>query len=387
MGDSVAESVRLVYRLTLERKLNGGTPLRIALLEPYYGGSHRTFCDAIVKHSCHDVTLVTMPARKWKWRMRGAAMWFAYEDTSWFETRPDVILCNDMLSVCDLRALLPASMRGVLIVCYFHENQLSYPIPDDQVRDFQYGMTNITSALSADAVWFNSRFHLEDFVAAAGGLLGKMPDFVPSGVCEAIRAKSRVLYPPVEMPPLGACREAGQPLTILWPHRWEFDKNPEPFFAAVIQLAKEGLPFRLVVLGEQFRTAPRVFEDSWGALSEHIHHAGYVESREAYLEKLGSCDVVVSTAIQENFGIAAVEAMVAGCQPLFPDRLAYAELLPGAIASRCLYARDDDLVGALRDLISGDGLLDSEALSGLRDSVFDRFGAERGFFAIDVAVG
>lgn len=360
--------------------------MRIALLEPYYGGSHRAFCDTIVARSRHEVTLVTMPARKWKWRIRGSAMWFAREDTIWFEPRPDLIFCNDMLSVSDLRALLPATMRNVPIVCYFHENQLSYPIPDDQVRDFQYGMTNITSALSADAVWFNSSFHHEDFLSAVGSLLGKMPDYVPSGVCEAIRAKSCVLYPPVEVPSVGTRRPADQPLMILWPHRWEFDKNPEPVFAALIQLAKEGLAFRLVVLGEQFRTAPRVFEDSWEALAAHMHHAGYLESREAYWEMLSSCDVVLSTAIQENFGIAVVEAMVAGCQPLFPDRLAYPELLLEAYRGRCLYRRDGDLVGALRGLISGDGRLDEGSLLGLQQSVVDRFGACRGVTAIDDAL-
>ena len=82
----------------------------------------------------------------------------------------DVILCNDMLSVADLRSFLPAGIRDVPIVCYFHENQLTYPIPEEQERDFQYGMTNITSCLAADAVWFNSRFHREDFLAAVGGL-------------------------------------------------------------------------------------------------------------------------------------------------------------------------------------------------------------------------
>ncbi len=312
-------------------------------------------------------------------------MWFARDEISWLETKPDLILCNDMLSVADLRALLPLAMRTIPIACYFHENQLSYPIPDDQVRDFQYGMTNITSALASDAVWFNSAFHLEDFLVAAGALLAKMPDYVPTGVCDAIREKASVLYPPVEVPELDTPRDQDQPLTILWPHRWEFDKNPEPFFAALIRLAQEGFAFRLVVLGEQFRTAPRVFADSWEALREHIHHAGYVESRSAYWDMLASCDVVVSTAIQENFGIAVVEAMLAGCQPLFPDRLAYPELLPESLHDPCLYATDHDLVRALRQVLSGERRLHRGELLGLRDSVVERFGFEHGVLAIDDA--
>jgi len=315
-------------------------------------------------------------------------MWFACEETSWLDTKPDLILCNDLLSVADLRALLPSAMRNVPIACYFHENQLTYPVPDDQVRDFQYGMTNITSALAADAVWFNSRFHLADFLSAAGALLAKMPDHVPAGVCETIREKASVLYPPVEevrVPEAPELRDSDEPVTILWPHRWEFDKNPEPFFAALIRLAQEGCAFRLVVLGEQFRTAPRAFGDSWAALRGHIRHAGFVGSRGAYWEMLASCDVVVSTAIQENFGIAVVEAMLAGCQPLFPNRLAYPELIPAALLERCLYERDDDLVGALREVLEGDRRLSGAEFTDLRSSVAKRFGAARGVVAFDDA--
>ncbi len=57
--------------------------LNVALLEPYYGGSHAAFVDTLVRHSRHDMRVVTLPARKWKWRMRGASIWFAREDNEW----------------------------------------------------------------------------------------------------------------------------------------------------------------------------------------------------------------------------------------------------------------------------------------------------------------
>ncbi len=117
--------------------------LNVVVLEPYYGGSHAAFVDTLKLHSRHRVALVTLPARKWKWRMRGAAIWFARDARNWERwggNGPvDAILCSDMLSVADLRALLPPSLRSLPIACYFHENQLTYPIPDDQRRDFQYG--------------------------------------------------------------------------------------------------------------------------------------------------------------------------------------------------------------------------------------------------------
>ncbi|MCH7995503.1 MAG: DUF3524 domain-containing protein, partial [Planctomycetes bacterium] len=178
--------------------------LNVAVLEPYYGGSHAAFVDTLVGHSRHRTCLATMPARKWKWRMRGAAIWFAREDNEWLAGSNgrgvDLILCNDMLSVSDLRALLPAAMRNVPIVCYFHENQLTYPLPCEADRDYQYGMTNITSCLAADAVWFNSAFHLDEFLDAAAKLLRKMPDCVPGGVIDSIRKKCLVVPPPIEPP-------------------------------------------------------------------------------------------------------------------------------------------------------------------------------------------
>ncbi len=43
--------------------------MRILLLEPYYGGSHRSWADGYVAHSRHNVMLLTLPARFWKWHL------------------------------------------------------------------------------------------------------------------------------------------------------------------------------------------------------------------------------------------------------------------------------------------------------------------------------
>ena len=354
--------------------------LHVVVLEPYYGGSHAAFVDVLLARSRHRCTLLKLPARKWKWRMRGAAAWFVRDGGAWLADRGaiDVILCNDMLSVTDLRGLLPAGLRNVPVVCYFHENQLTYPIPEDQERDYQYGMTNIMSCLAADAVWFNSRFHLEDFLTATGQLLTKMPDYVPQGVIPEIRRKADVFPPPVLVEPITRPpRSPDEPLTILWCHRWEYDKNPEPFFEAMLRLDEAGLAFNLVLLGEQFRTAPPVFAASWDRLRRHIIHAGYLPDRDEYLAMLSRCDVVVSTAIQENFGIGVIEAILAGCQPLLPNRLAYPEIIPPELHEACLYPCEADLLDRLEGLFEGRGLLTTGARTQLQRSIEQRFGAKR----------
>ncbi|MFO7645973.1 MAG: DUF3524 domain-containing protein [Desulfosarcina sp.] len=47
--------------------------LKFLCLEPFFGGSHREFAQGWVAHSRHCIDLLTLPARFWKWRMRGAA--------------------------------------------------------------------------------------------------------------------------------------------------------------------------------------------------------------------------------------------------------------------------------------------------------------------------
>ena len=354
--------------------------LEVAVLEPYYGGSHAAFVDAFCRYSAHRCHLVTLPARKWKWRMRGAAAWFARHDTAWIsrmsaaaEAGRAVLFTNDMLSVADLRALLPPDWRRVPIVVYFHENQLSYPLPDESTRDYQFGMTNILSCLAADGVWFNSHDHLETFLAAADRLLAKMPDHVPAGIVENVRLRAVVLAPPVDIPPAPS-RARRNPPVILWPHRWEYDKNPRPFFEALVTLHAEGKRFRLVLLGEQFREAPAEFRAARRTLAEVIDHCGYVDRASGYLEILRRCDLVVSTAIHETFGLAVAESILGGCQPLLPRRLSYPEMIPQAFHGRCLYDGDDELMVRLRDLIRATGWLEDGDLEALKTSLVQRFG-------------
>lgn len=63
-------------------------------------------------------------------------------------------------------------------------------------------------------------------------------------------------------------------------------------------------------------------------------------TKEEYYQLLGQSAVAVSFALQENFGIAMIEAAVAGCVPVVPNRLAYPEFYK----ADNLYADWDDCV-------------------------------------------
>ena len=41
-------------------------PMKVLLIEPYYGGSHRAWAEGYAAHSSHGLTLLTLPARFWK---------------------------------------------------------------------------------------------------------------------------------------------------------------------------------------------------------------------------------------------------------------------------------------------------------------------------------
>ncbi len=302
--------------------------MNILALEPYYGGSHRAFIDGLSKASGHDWTLLTLPAHKWKWRMRHSAITFAWRAAELTEKRQswDLLFCSDMLNLAEFTALAPEGIAGLPKVIYFHENQLTYPVRVEDERDYQFAMTNLTSALAADAVWFNSQFHTDSFLDALAGFLKSMPDHQPFEAIDKIRAKSSVYPPGIADIPARRPREPG-PLRILWAARWEHDKNPEDFFEALEILKAKNVPFRISVIGQSFRDKPAIFEKAYNNFHDHIDFWGYQQNREDYERALCQADVVVSTANHEFFGISIVESIAAGAYPLVPNRLSYPEIL------------------------------------------------------------
>jgi glycosyltransferase involved in cell wall biosynthesis len=327
------------------------TKLNFLFLEPFFGGSHREFATGLIAHSKHRIDLVTLPARFWKWRIRGAALYFLKKVTG-LESYHGLIT-TDLMSLSDFRALTKGTCPPALV--YFHENQLTYPLAPGEHADYQYGFTDITTALAADRILFNSRTHSDAFFEGLPEFLNMMPEYRPRWVVDEIRTRAAVLYPGCrftggsvsvhELPP-------GSPPLIIWNHRWEFDKNPDVFFDALDAVLDLGAEFRLALLGENFQVVPRAFVRARERYGKRIVQYGYVESRAQYLKWLQQGSIVVSTAEQENFGIAVVEAIRFGCFPLLPARLAYPEIIPDEFHSRVLYRDQKELIQKLFQLIT-----------------------------------
>ncbi len=303
--------------------------MKILALEPYYGGSHRAFLDQWRSHSQHLWTVLTLPPYKWKWRMRHAALTFVRQVESKLAAGDgwDLVFASDMLDLAQFKGLAPTALHGIPHIVYFHENQLTYPVRAERERDLHFALTNFSTALAADAVWFNSSFHREAFLGALPALFRRMPDHNPSAEIEPIRQRCEV-HPPGILEPISprGPRRPG-PVRILWAARWEHDKGPETFFAALRALQARQVEFRLSVIGERFRHCPPDFDAARERFRDQIDHWGYLADRDRYLEALASADLYVSTAHHEFFGISAVEAVAAGAYPVLPHRLSYPEVM------------------------------------------------------------
>ena len=337
--------------------------MRITIVEPYFAGSHAAWAREYASYSSHDVELLTLPGRNWKWRMHGGAVALASRFLAQAEV-PDLILATDMLDLTTFLALTRSVSGRCRCAIYFHENQLTYPwSPGDpdrgEQRDLHYAFINYVSALAADAVLFNSYYHQSSFLGALPGFLKRFPDATEPASVGRIAEKSRVLPLGMDLRKLDRHRPdrpppPGPPL-LLWNHRWEFDKAPEAFFGALYQLADEGVDFRVAVLGESFDRAPAVFEQARERLGAKVAHWGYLEDFAQYAEWLWRADILPVTSRQEFFGASVVQALYCGCAALLPDRLSYPEHVPTAAAPRVLYQEGDPLVDRLRRLIKDRG--------------------------------
>lgn len=329
--------------------------MNILFLNPYDGGSHRAFAQGWREHSRHDLTVLGLPARHWKWRMRHGAITLAKQARE-MSTKFDAVVTTDMLDLPCWRSFAPVQLRDLPTVVYFHENQLLYPDAHKGDRDYHFAFTNLFTAAAASAVWFNSEFHRTGLLAAWQKLLARMPDHAPMDMLAQIAETSAICYPGISVSASAsasdnawASAEPPPPCHLLWAARWEADKAPDAWFAALDQLAETDARFRVSVLGRASRHEPELFASARERLGDRVVHWGWLESRTEYEAALASADVVVSTARHEFFGIAVAEAVAAGAFPLVPRRLAYPELLAELDEPDCFY-EDPRLAERLADL-------------------------------------
>lgn len=321
--------------------------MKCVYLEPFYSGSHQDVVDGWMRCSEHEIRLFSLPGEFWKWRMRTSA--FDFIDRVVAPETYDVVWATSLVNFSDIKASWGKNCpRSVL---YFHESQVSYPIPKGQAYNFQFPSIEFASAIAADYLLFNSNFHQQTFKNNLGVFVDQMPDPKPIWALSILDRKSSVLYPGchfahsvserlgnIELP------SQQQPL-LLWNHRWEFDKCPEKFVTLIHRLNQSlAIPFEVAILGETSQMQPQAFNRARDELGPQIIQFGYVPNKDSYYQWLRRGTILVSCAIQENFGISVIEAMAYGCFPLLPNALVYPEILPDFAHPFCLYNGFEDLI-------------------------------------------
>lgn len=332
--------------------------MKILIVEPFFTSSHKKWALGLQKNSCHEVEILSLKGRHWKWRMYGGAVSLA-DKFEKLDFQPDLILATDMLDFSTFLGLTRKKTAGIPTAIYFHENQITYPwSPEDQdvplQRNNQYGFLNYTSALAADAVFFNSNFHKNAFLDALPVFLKQFPDNRNLDTIQTIKSKSEVLHLGMDLERFDIFQSQHQETApiILWNHRWEYDKNPTSFFNLLFQLKSENINFKLVVLGESYQKMPPIFEKAKSELSNNILHFGYADSFESYAQWLQQADIYPVTSNQDFFGGSVVEAIYCNCHPILPNRLAYPEHIPSENHSDYFYENEVELYEKLKGVMN-----------------------------------
>lgn len=333
--------------------------MRVLLVEPWYGGSHRAWADGWAAASSHDIDMVTLPDRFWRRRLRVGAAELAPVIDQLVDRhgRPDVVVATSMVDLAALLGSCRRSLGDAPVVLYCHENQLAYPHPDQVAApDVDAAARSLQSLTVADRVVVNSRHHLDELGIGARrvirdlGLAGGEVErrvvaaldaaiVVPVGVdlswCGAGDASAGDTATGDGSDPRGPDPASGDPV-VLWPHRWDGDKGSGAMVRTLERLAAEGVAFRVVLAGEDGWDGEGRRSDAVERLGSRVVASGHLAPGD-YRHWVRRADVVVSTARHEYFGVAVVEAIASGCVPVLPDRCSYPELVPAELHAAALY--------------------------------------------------
>ncbi|MDJ0653362.1 MAG: DUF3524 domain-containing protein [Xanthomonadales bacterium] len=302
--------------------------MKILLLSAYDAVSHQHWREGLVRELPeHQWSVLTLPPRHFAWRIRGNAL--SWRDHPVLAQDHDLVLATSMVDLATLRGLVPAMARVPNLV-YFHENQLAYPDSERQKASVEPAITSLYSALAADRVAFNSRWNRDSFLDGMTQLLDRMPDGVPADALSQILQKATLL--PVGIDARLLIREkpteTAAPLTLLWNHRWEYDKGPDRLLLALKELRRRQVGFRIDIAGQRFRQVPEALQTIQREFTHELGQFGPIEDRLEYEKRLSRGGLVLSTALHDFQGLAMLEAAAAGCVPMVPDRLAYPEFFP-----------------------------------------------------------
>ncbi|MGK0367580.1 MAG: glycosyltransferase involved in cell wall biosynthesis [Thermoproteota archaeon] len=307
------------------------TKLKIALLEPFFSGSHKQWAVGLKAYSQYDIDFYTMTGKNWKWRLQASAIELA-KDFNNKNISYDLIIATSLMDLTVFQALTRKLTSTTPFIYYFHENQLAYPwSPHTQKTHEQNKLSlkliNLKSAYAADKVFTNSKYQKNTLLEEGLVFLNTARDYPVTYMIDEIRMKTEVLYLGLELKRFDSFKvpSKSQIPIILWNHRWEYDKNPKLFSDIILRLHDEGYDFKLNIIGETVNQTPKPFELLKEKMPEKILNFGYAASFEDYAKAVCESHIAFTTSNHDFFGASVVEAIYCGCYPLLPNRLAYPE--------------------------------------------------------------
>jgi glycosyltransferase involved in cell wall biosynthesis len=253
--------------------------------------------------------------------------------------------------------VLAARLARVPVVCHVRERESSLPA--------------VVSKLLTAPLWAASRL-VANSQATAAHLTATWP---------RLRSRIRVVYNGVELPAAAAVisRVADSPRRIMVIGRLSPRKGQHIAVEAVARLREAGYDVTLELVGTAFRGYEWYVEQLTTLardrkIAEHVTLTGY---RSPAVEVFAEADIAVVPSLEEPFGTAAVEAMLAG-RPLVVSDVGGLPEIVGADETGLVVPPGDAqaLADAVASLLDDAGRATSMAARGNAD-VRDRFGIDR----------
>ncbi|KAM9012075.1 tRNA-queuosine alpha-mannosyltransferase isoform 11-T15 [Ara ararauna] len=304
----------------------------VLLIEAFYGGSHKQLMDLLQEELQEDCVLCTLPAKKWHWRARTAALYFmqTVPISPNYRFMPEHKLAH-------FKKVIGAKRSG--------DAYQTVVLPGQQ--KCRALMKTSNAASKSGLCEAQPRLHTTQHEGLPSPLiavarLNESEASESTNPCQE-EDKQHLTFNLSNI--LSGQDYQQRPLHIVWPHRWEHDKGPETFFEVLLKLKEKDLPFHVSILGEAFSEIPDIFSEAKKVLGSSVLHWGFLPRKDDYFQALCMADVVISTAKHEFFGVAMVEAVYCGCYPLCPKALVYPEIFP----AEYLYSTPEQLFKRLQN--------------------------------------
>jgi hypothetical protein len=314
------------------------TQLDILALEPFFGGARRAMLETVMRYSRHRWTLLKLPPRRIERRLAAAAHWFAEQLLRHWVGRVDVIFTSEAMNLQDLVRQVP-ELRSKPSVVYFHENQLP---PVGRKAENALQLVNLSTTNCATEVWFNSTYHMKQFVQRASSLVERHPELSGRNPLPDLAAKTQVMPPPVDF---ALTRDAVYTDPVKRDPRLLFvdtrDAQVDVLNEALMRLTRRAEKFKLITVGPV------------EGLDDELPRRTISERDEkAQIRALHEAAVLISARPGAASDHHAVRGLHLGCWPIFPNSGVYPELLPKSLHSLCLYdgAQADRLVNQLQNI-------------------------------------